>query len=373
MYGQVPDAFPDTAAFALRQWVWLEAVERRAISERPAPPASPEAALRSTMAEEPEAEVEPEAPPEESPVDEGPPADWLAARLMTSGMPAGVPIPTEPDPYRGSPGVPLASDTGPSDESLPAWLRAGSVAAISRAGESSPPPAPPPARATPPSAAAPIAAAATVAAVVASKPGSASDGEPTPSERHGVMIRGDRVRMPVASCAHCQKSPAPERLQVAGSLPQSGGEAGRRKTNFQVPLCVECSLRAGKPSPEQRNARVMAVLVGALVGLIGVVAVLALGIIPFAESPIVGLLLLGGIWFAAFVVAGGFMLARASRAPRSPDAMFVRTTLRVVSDTAGPQTRFDWRNRHTAQAFYEANVSAAVSPPAPVSETAAPA
>jgi hypothetical protein len=202
---------------------------------------------------------------------------------------------------------------------------------------------------------------------------SGAEGEPSPEERHGVLVRGDRVRMPIASCAHCQKSPAPDRLPIAGSLPQAGSKAGRRKTYFQVPLCVECSLRAGKMSPEQRNARVMAVLVGALVGLVGVVAVLALGIIPFAESPLVGLLILGGIWFAAFVVTGGFMLARASRAPRSPDAMFVRTTLRVVPDPAEPQTRFEWRNRRTAQAFYEANAGAAVAPPTPVSETAAPA
>ncbi len=56
MYGKVPDGYPDTRDFALRQWVWLEAVERRAAAERPAPPTpSPEAALRSSMTVEPEA------------------------------------------------------------------------------------------------------------------------------------------------------------------------------------------------------------------------------------------------------------------------------------------------------------------------------
>jgi hypothetical protein len=114
----------------------------------------------------------------------------------------------------------------------------------------------------------------------------------------------------------------------------------------------------------------MAVLVGALVGLVGVVAVLALGIIPFADAPLVGLLILGAIWFASFVVTGGFMLGRASRAPRSPDAMFVRTTLHVVADPSTPQTGFDWRNRNTALSFYQANGPAAVSEPSLVEEPA---
>jgi hypothetical protein len=368
MYGKVPDGYPDTSAFALRQWVWLEAVERRATGERPAPPISlPEAVLRSTMAEEPEADVEPEAPAEEAPAEEtGPPADWLAARLMTSGMPAGVPIPTEPDPYRpGSQGVPLASDTGPTDESLPAWLRESAAPAVPRPAEVP--------RAAPAIAVAassmPAASAAPMAA--AAVPSSVGEGEPSPDQRHRVLIRGDRVRMPVNACAHCRKSPAPDRLPVPGSLPRPGGEAARRNTNFQVPLCRDCSRRVGSLSSEQRNARVMAVLVGALVGLVGVVAVLALGIIPFADSPLVGLLILGAIWFAAFVVTGGLMLGRASRAPRSPDADYVRTTLRVVADTSAPQTSFEWRNHHTALSFYQANGSSAVAEPSVVNEPTA--
>src|SRR3972149_11807856 len=51
MYGKVPGDYPDTSEFALRQWVWLEAVERRAAAERPAPAiAAPEAAVRSRVA-----------------------------------------------------------------------------------------------------------------------------------------------------------------------------------------------------------------------------------------------------------------------------------------------------------------------------------
>jgi hypothetical protein len=362
MYGKIPDGYPETSGFALRQWVWLEAVERRASAERPVPVASPpEAALRSTLAEEPEAEMEPEFVEDEAPAaEEEPSTDWLAARLKTSGMPAGVPIPTEPDPYRpGSEGVPLASDTGPTEESLPAWLRASSAPAVARAAAPRPVAKPGPIAGP----AVPVAAAAAAVFTVTT-----NEGEPPPTERHRVLIGGDHVRMPVNACAHCQKSPAPDRLPVPGSLPKPGGGASRRNTTFQVPLCVDCSRRAASPSPEQRNARVMAVLVGALVGLIGVVAVLALGIIPFAQNPLVGLLLLGAIWFGAFVVAGGFMLARASRTPRPPDAEYVRTTLRVVPDPGAPQTGFEWRNRHTALTFYQANATTAVAEPSVVHE-----
>jgi hypothetical protein len=121
------------------------------------------------------------------------------------------------------------------------------------------------------------------------------------------------------------------------------------------------------------NARIMAVLVGALAGLVLVVFALATGIIPFASNLVLGLAILGGIWFAGFVIAGGFMLRRAGRQPRSPDAEYVRTTLRVVPDAEAPQTGFEWRNRETAKAFFEANGPAAVGGPLAVDEAGASA
>lgn len=36
LYGQISDDYPQTAQFALRQWVWIEAVDARATEERPA-------------------------------------------------------------------------------------------------------------------------------------------------------------------------------------------------------------------------------------------------------------------------------------------------------------------------------------------------
>src|SRR3970040_1454618 len=53
MYGKVPDGYPDTSEFALRQWVWLEAVERQAAGQRAAPTgASPETSIRSRLGRE---------------------------------------------------------------------------------------------------------------------------------------------------------------------------------------------------------------------------------------------------------------------------------------------------------------------------------
>ena len=365
MYGKIPDGYPDTSEFALRQWVWLEAVERQAAAERPAPTAaSPEASLRSSLAEEPEAEIEPDFEQEAPAEDAGPSLDWLAARLKAGGMPAGVPIPTEPDPFRpGSQGVPLASDTGPTEESLPAWLRESSAPSIPRAPEI-PRPAPPaavPASSIP---AAPVMGAAAAAA------SGGAEGEPSPAKRHRVLIRGDRVRMPVNACAHCQKTPAPDRLPVPGHLPRAGGQAARRSTTFQVPLCRDCSRRAKGRTAGQSGSRLMALLTGALIGLVLVVVVLATGIVPFAASLALGLLMLGIIWFIGFGLTAGILLSRAGRQAPSPDASYVRTTLRVVADLSNPQTSFEWRNGDTALSFYQANGPAAVAEPSVLNEPA---
>lgn len=112
----------------------------------------------------------------------------------------------------------------------------------------------------------------------------------------------------------------------------------------------------------------MALLTGALVGLVLVVAVLATGIVPFASSLALGLLILGFIWFIGFGLTAGILLARASRLPPSADAIYVRTTLRVVGDPAAPQTSFEWRNRGTALSFYQANGTAAAAKPSVVNE-----
>lgn len=354
LYGNISPGYPQTAEFALKQWVWLEAVERRAAEERPAPmKAAPESALRETV---PPAEVEAE-PVEEEPGEE-PDLDWLASRLGAGGLSAGVPIPTEPEPYRPEARqVRLSSDTGPTEESLPTWLREDE-------------PSEKPARA-------PFHAAGTPASsgpaptpkAEAPAPPRPAEGEPAPGQRHRVVVRGDRVLMPVNACAHCRRTPAPDRLPVPGSLPRADNPSQRRSTTFQVPLCHECSQRARQRSAEQRGAALMGHLTGALVGLVLVVGALAANLLPFASGLPIGLAALAGVWFAGYLVTAMMLVPRARRAPPPEDAAFVQTTLWVNSDAPLGHTAFDFRQRDTALGFVQANGNAVSDGPTPIPDT----
>ncbi len=362
LYGNISPDFPRTAQFALKQWVWLEAVERRAELERPAPPSpepeapapAPEAAIRQGMSQ---VEPEPEVEEVEEEALEGPDTDWLASRLKSGGLSAGVPIPTEPEPYRPAAGqVSLSSDTGPTRDSLPAWLRDETPAA----------PAPPLERPSPPRASPPLAAA-------PAKPSAAEKStltnEPPPGQRHRVVVRGDRVLMPVNACAHCRRAPATDRLPIPGSLPRVANPTQRRSTTFQVPLCRECTIRARQRSGEQRSAALMGHLTGALVGLVLVVAGLATNLLPVAGGLPPMLASLGGAWFAGYAVTALLLVGRSRRAPAPEDAAFVLTTLRVGSDPAVGHTAFEFRQRETAIGFLQANGNAATTGPTPVPDT----
>lgn len=363
LYGNISPDYPRTAQFALKQWVWLEAVQRRAAQERPAPatppepeestpPPAPEAALRQGMPQA-EPETEPEQAEEEEAL-EGPDTDWLASRLKTGGLSAGVPIPTEPEPYHpAGRQVPLSSDTGPTRDSLPAWLRDEEPAEPAALREKpSPPPPPPP------------------AAVAASKPPEGGKPslpiEPPPGHRHQVVIRGDRVLMPVNACAHCRRTPATDRLPIPGSLPRAADPTQRRSTTFQVPLCRDCTIRARQKSGEQRSAALMGHLTGALMGLVLVVAGLATNLLPVGGGLPLLLGSLGGVWFAGYLVTALVLVGRSRRAPAPEDAVFVQTTLRVAPDRALGHTAFEFRQRETAIGFLQANGNAATSGPTPI-------
>jgi hypothetical protein len=176
--------------------------------------------------------------------------------------------------------------------------------------------------------------------------------------------------MPINACAHCQRTPAQSRLSVDGSLPRPGDPGRRRATTFLVPLCRDCNQRAHLQTSEQRSARLMAHLIGALVGLVLVVGVLAAGVIRFESTQEleVSLVMLGVAWFLGYGIAAAMMLRRARRVPPSADASYIRTTLRVVPDTAAAQTAFEWRNRETAVSFSQANGTASAGEPVAIPE-----
>jgi len=370
MYGKIPESYPETTGFALRQWVWLEAVDRKARAERPAPSAAaPSAAgVRAALELAAGPVVEPEPPAAERPEEEfeaaaqasGPDPDWLAARLKAEDKPAGVPAAAQPESYlASSPAAPAAAGSGPTGEPLPAWMRTDAPAV---------PPAGPTdvVRHLP---RIPISHPAAPAVAVAA---SAAEGvgEPPPTHRHRVVIRGERLRMPINACAHCQRTPAPDRLSVDGSLPRQGDPARRRTTTFLVPLCRDCNRRANLQTSEQRSATLLAHLSGALVGLVLVVLVLAAGVIQFGSSQEVGvgLVMLVVSWFLGYGITAAFMLRRARRVPVSLDASYIRTTLRVVPEPGAPQTAFEWRNRETALSFSRANGTASIGEPVAIPE-----
>jgi hypothetical protein len=93
-------------------------------------------------------------------------------------------------------------------------------------------------------------------------------------------------------------------------------------------------------------------------------------VIRFASTQelAVSLVMLGVTWFLGYGITAAFMLRRARRVPPSADASYIRTTLRVVPDTAAPQTAFEWRNRETAVAFSRANGSASAGEPVAIPE-----
>jgi hypothetical protein len=67
-----------------------------------------------------------------------------------------------------------------------------------------------------------------------------------------------------------------------------------------------------------------------------------------------------------------FLLNRAGNYPPPPDAVYVRTTLLVPSETQGLETAFEWRNQEYAQRFFDANQSNAIGRLTSVKDRLAP-
>jgi hypothetical protein len=352
MYGKIPPDYPETAAFALKQWVWLEAVARRAEAERPKPvpqvieslPAfvgAPGAEDTSTEQVEDESAAEPE---------------WLGSRLRSTGWSAGVPIPTEPE--AASPPAPAVVLT-PETELMPEWLRTPQGVSI----ESPPPPPVPPEEPAP-------AQPGPMESQPSTPTGAWQPGEPPAEQRTRVTLRGDRVRFPINACAHCLRIPAPARLPIVGSLPRSPSLGGRRPANFRIPLCQSCRKRAAARSAEQSGGRLQAHLIAALVALGLVVVALALNLVSFEGTGLIAFAALGIIAMLGYFFTALVLLSRTGKAPLPADARFVSTTLLVRGSPLGQETVFAWRQAGYADEFFQANRAAAVGEPAPTDEDA---
>jgi hypothetical protein len=101
-----------------------------------------------------------------------------------------------------------------------------------------------------------------------SRPAAPPAHDPPPGQRHRVVVHGDQVTFPMNGCAHCMRSPAPNRLAIVGTSPLGQGVGQRKTSRHSVPLCRACYRRATARTQEEKNARLNAHLISALVALV---------------------------------------------------------------------------------------------------------
>ncbi len=189
-------------------------------------------------------------------------------------------------------------------------------------------------------------------------------GEPPQGERYRVVVKGERVAFPTRACAHCMRSPAPARLAVIGTWP-TAVPGKRRSVTLNLPLCDPCRRRASARSEAERTARLQAHLVSALIALGLLVAFLLTGLVDVSSDPLVGGLIIAILLALGYSLPALVLLGRVGRFPPPPDAVYVRSTLLIAPDSTGLETAFEWRNRHYAELFYQANlerISGAITP-----------
>lgn len=298
MYGKIPADYPATRRFALKQWVWIEAVERRAQQERM--DSGPLQAAPQVLA--------PKVP---------------RSPARSAAPPAAAPVPEAHAPAA----APHAAATAKSD--------AVKVAPI-------PPGAPVPKPAAPPAARQPAAA--------KPAPAGLEVVEPPPGERHRVVIRGERVLYPANVCAHCLRTPTSGRLAVfaRGATPQ-------KPLTFNIPLCESCLRRASARPSGEKGARLQAHLVAILVAMVVIVGALALRLVDLTGDLLSSAIMLGILSILGYGLPALLLLSRAGRGPLPPDAVYIRTTVRIPIEPRGMEVPFEWRNRRYAELFFNAN------------------
>jgi hypothetical protein len=298
MYGKIPADYPATRRFALKQWVWIEAVERRAQQERM--DSGPLQAAPQVLA--------PKVP---------------RSPARSAAPPAAAPVPEAHAPAA----APHAAATAKPD--------AVKVAPI-------PPGAPVPKPAAPPAARQPAAA--------KPAPAGLEVVEPPPGERHRVVIRGERVLYPAYVCAQCLRTPTSGRLAVfaRGATPQ-------KPLTFNIPLCESCLRRASARPSGEKGARLQAHLVAILVAMVVIVGALALRLVDLTGDLLSSAIMLGILSILGYGLPALLLLSRAGRGPLPPDAVYIRTTVRIPIEPRGMEVPFEWRNRRYAELFFNAN------------------
>lgn len=358
MYGKISEEYPQTTKFALRQWAWLEAVDRKATTER-----SP-ADTRAGQAIPLDTKPDPPTPPAQAPLDTGPDPLAIAVPTPLDTGPEKRPLQTKKDetpiapeakpapahfPFDEAETAPPEDFDAPSLESSPSRPFGDEVLgpdAIQR----------PEKPATPVKAAAIEEEPEKEEAADYAPPAK----DPPPGTRYRVALKGSHVRIPTNFCAHCNATPVRSKLAVSGTLPKGQSLGQRIPTVFHIPLCANCTKRASRKGPEEKAARLQAFLVSTLIALVLLVASLAWGLIDFQTRPLPSAIIT--VIFAAlgFTIPTYLQLARIKGYPIPPDAAYVQSTLLVPRETQGLETAFEWRNERYAEIFAKANQSVAL-------------
>jgi hypothetical protein len=364
MYGKIPADFPITSAFALRQWLQPELVRVRAMDERPQPESPGEEALdlgfeAAMPADEPQ--EAPSLPPRDESIDEeAVEAEAIETKSGEAGEPAARfqallrSYEETPQPSGSEEGMAMgeAPVTGPSWENLAEEFEIPEP-------EAPPAAAPGPAlmevgqpAATPPQVQEPP------AALPAGQQPLGPGVDPPAGSRYNVQIRGYRLRVPKTSCAHCLRMPATRSLAVLAPAPPG---AQRRVVRLNLPLCQQCFRRANARNREESSAKLQAHLISALVALMLVITA-GVGLWSFLGSSGIRVLVLLILAVVGYGIPAFFLLGRSTRFPTPTDALFVRSTLIVQPMSDPPGLMFSWRNKGSAELFFESNNKAVEGP-----------
>ena len=355
MYGKISADYPQTSKFALRQWAWLEAIERKATSERS--PADTRAGQAVPLATRPDPPVRPVQTPLDTgpdpvavptPLDTGPeitPSVIEESPKEPAPKPAHFPLFNEaatepPEEEWGAPSIekspsqPFGEEMlGPDEIQRPEKKPAPPVEAE---GEHEAPSAPRKPAYQPPK------------------------DDPPAGMRYRVALKGSHVRFPASFCAHCGRAPARSKLAIQGSLPKGQSLGQRIPTVFNVPICGRCAKRASQIGSEEKSARLQVFLIATLIALVLMVAALAWGLIDFQARPLPSAIIAVILAALGFTVPTYIQLARMKAYPLPPDAAYIHSTLLVPRETQGLETAFEWRSEKYADAFAKANEGAAL-------------
>jgi hypothetical protein len=177
--------------------------------------------------------------------------------------------------------------------------------------------------------------------------------DPPAGTRHRVVLQRAKANIPFGICAHCLRSPATNELIILD--PWISPDADQKERGYTLFLCPTCYKRARAPSDQQRNARITAILVSALVALTVVVFAVIIGLVSFRENPLVDAVILIILAIIGFMIPAMILLNRANQYPPSADAAYVRSTLFIPPRGDETEVIFEWRNKGFAARFAESN------------------